>query len=544
MLALLVFPIYLVVSGKPTLLGAIAFLWFLSPIGIAIFLSRSGKLAAAHLISAANLAGLITFSCWLTGGVLSFLVPWLVVVPLEAAVARNIRIVAWATFAASLGLIALLMLGATGLVPLANDPSVSPLALAFFGVSTTLGYATGLTLSIQSVHRASENAVRIGEDRYRLLAENTSDVITRHDERGRVVFASLAAQSMFGELPARLYGDGLFERVHIADRPAYLTALSRAYTSNSQMQVEFRARQGCLSSNAHYIWAEMRCRPLNSATFGAEKLRAGVVAVTRDITERKTQEQELVRARDDAESASRAKTQFLANMSHELRTPLNAVIGFAEIIQREMFGALGDARYRDYAQHIHESGQHLLQVVNDILDMSKIEAGKYKIVREPFAVKPLIDLCCEVTRQEAEKKEIKLSVDTMPGLPELAADKRAVKQMLLNLISNAIKFTKEGGWVRVSVGILGDRVALIVTDNGIGIAEADLAKLGNPFMQADNSYDRQHDGAGLGLSVVRGLARLHGGDLSLTSQLGEGTVATISLPLGDQVEVLPKASAA
>jgi cell cycle sensor histidine kinase DivJ len=159
-------------------------------------------------------------------------------------------------------------------------------------------------------------------------------------------------------------------------------------------------------------------------------------------------------------------------------------------------------------------------------------------------VKPLIDLCCEVTRQEAEKKEIKLSVDTMPGLPELAADKRAVKQMLLNLISNAIKFTKEGGWVRVSVGILGDRVALIVTDNGIGIAEADLAKLGNPFMQADNSYDRQHDGAGLGLSVVRGLARLHGGDLSLTSQLGEGTVATISLPLGDQVEVLPKASAA
>jgi cell cycle sensor histidine kinase DivJ len=116
--------------------------------------------------------------------------------------------------------------------------------------------------------------------------------------------------------------------------------------------------------------------------------------------------------------------------------------------------------------------------------------------------------------------------------------------MLLNLISNAIKFTKEGGWVRVSVGILGDRVALIVTDNGIGIAEADLAKLGNPFMQADNSYDRQHDGAGLGLSVVRGLARLHGGDLSLTSQLGEGTVATISLPLGDQVEVLPKASAA
>ena len=544
MLALLVFPIYLVVSGKPTLLGAIAFLWFLSPIGIAIFLSRTGKLTTAHLISAANLAGLITFSCWLTGGILSFLVPWMVVVPLEAALARDIRIVAWATLAASLGLIALLMLGAADLVPLANDLPVSPLALAFFGVSTALGYATGLTLSVQSVHRASENAVRIGEDRYRLLAENTSDLITRHDERGRVVFASLAAQSMFGELPARLYGDGLFERVHIADRPAYLTALSRAYASNSPMQVEFRARQGGLSPSARYIWVEMRCRPVNMATFGAETLRAGVVAVSRDISERKAQEEALVRARDDAESANHAKTQFLANMSHELRTPLNAVIGFAEIIQREMFGALGDARYRDYAQHIHESGQHLLQVVNDILDMSKIEAGKYMIVREPFAVKKLIDVCCEVTRQEAEKKEIRLSVDAMPGLPELAADKRAVKQMLLNLISNAIKFTDQGGWVRISARIEGNSVALIVADNGIGIAEADLAKLGNPFVQADNSYDRQHDGAGLGLSVVKGLARLHGGDLSLASQLGEGTVATISLPLGGQVEVLRKASAA
>ena len=536
LLALLVFPIYLVVAGKPTVLGAIAFLWFLSPIGIAIFLSRTGKLGAAHLISAANLSGLITFSCWLTGGIFSFLVPWIVVVPLEAALAKDLRIVAIATLAATLGLIALLILGAAGLAPPANDIIVSPLALAFFGVSTALGYATGLTLSIQSVHRASENAVRVGEDRYRLLAENTSDLVTRHDERGRVVFASFAAQSMFGELPARLYGDGLFERVHIADRPAYLTALSRAYASNVPMEVEFRARQGGMAVNARYIWVEMRCRPVHTAAFGSEKLRAGIVAVTRDITERKAQEEELVRARDDAESASGAKTQFLANMSHELRTPLNAVIGFAEIIQREMFGALGDARYRDYAQHIHESGQHLLQVVNDILDMSKIEAGKFRIVKEPFAVRPLIELCCDVMQQAAEKKEIALIVDASSGLPKLAADKRAVKQMLLNLISNAIKFTDQRGWVRISARIDGDSVALVVADNGIGIAEADLGKLGNPFMQADNFYDRQHDGAGLGLSVVKGLARLHGGELALTSKLGEGTIATISLPLEGHIE--------
>jgi cell cycle sensor histidine kinase DivJ len=349
---------------------------------------------------------------------------------------------------------------------------------------------------------------------------------------------------MFGELPARLYGDGLFERVHIADRPAYLTALSRCYAANAPMAVEFRALQGT-PGNGRHIWLEMRCRPVNTAQFGRDKLRAGVVAVTRDITEHKAQEEEILRARDEAESANLAKTQFLANMSHELRTPLNAVIGFAEIIHGEMFGALVDARYRDYAGHIHDSGQHLLQVVNDILDMSKIEAGKYKIVKEPFAVKKLIDLCCEVTRQEAEKKEIALIVDASPGLPELAADKRAVKQMLLNLISNAIKFTDSGGWVRVSARIEGDSVAIAIADNGIRHRRYDLMTR-QSFMQADNSYDRQHDGAELGLSVVKGLARLHGGDLSLTSKLGEGTVATILLPLEGQFEVidLRKASAA
>jgi cell cycle sensor histidine kinase DivJ len=173
-LALLVFPIYLVVSGKPTLLGAIAFLWLLSPIGLAIFLSRTGKFAAAHLISAANFAGLVTFFCWLTGGILSFLVPWMVVVPLEGA-RRDIRIVAWATLLSSLGLVALLVLGAFEHAPL-NELSLSPLALGFFGAFTALGYVTGLTVSVQSVHRASEDAVRIGEDRYRLLAENTSDL--------------------------------------------------------------------------------------------------------------------------------------------------------------------------------------------------------------------------------------------------------------------------------------------------------------------------------------------------------------------------------
>ncbi len=238
-----------------------------------------------------------------------------------------------------------------------------------------------------------------------------------------------------------------------------------------------------------------------------------------------------MRTRDEAESSSRAKTLFLANMSHELRTPLNAVIGFSEILNRELFGALGEARYRDYARLIHESGEHLLNVVNDILDMSKIEAGKFKIVKEPFQVAPLVTSCSEIMRHAADKKGIALLTDIAPGLPELPADKRACKQMLLNVLSNAIKFTDPGGWVRISARADHDAIVLVVADNGIGIAEQDLSKLGTPFVQADNSYDRNYDGAGLGLSVVKGLARLHGGRLEIASTLGEGTTASIILPL-------------
>jgi cell cycle sensor histidine kinase DivJ len=401
---------------------------------------------------------------------------------------------------------------------------------------------------VQLVYRQSEHAVRAGEERYRLLAENVTDMITCHDEKGRVSFASHAAQQLFGEPTQKLLGDGLFERVHVADRHAYMTALSRSLANNEPMAVEFRVRRAGSADAPRYVWVEMRCRPVDEVS--GTLMRPGIVAVTRDISERKAQEAELLRTRDEAESASRAKTQFLANMSHELRTPLNAVIGFSEILNRELFGTLGEARYRDYARLIHESGEHLLNVVNGILDMSKIEAGKFNIVKEPFDVAPLVKSCCDIMRHTAEQRSLLLIMDVAPNIPELPADKRACKQMLLNLISNAIKFTDPGGWVRVSARKTGETVELSVADNGIGIAEADLPKLGNPFVQANNSYDRSHDGAGLGLSVVKGLARLHGGRLDLISVLGQGTTATIVLPLeapGESAEApleRPAASAA
>ena len=537
LLALCVFPVYLVVGGKPSLLGAAAFLWLLSPIGIAIFLARTGRFAAAHLASAANLAGLVTYCAWLTGGLGSWLIPWMVVVPIEAALATDRRIVAWAAGVAGLGLTVLAVAQGLGHMLPPQAVPLSPILLGLIGAMSAMAYAAALAVMVQLVHRRSESTVRAGEERYRLLAENATDMITRHDEKGRVIFASLAAQQLFGEPAQKIAGDGLFERVHVADRPAYLTALSRSFANNEPIAVEFRVRRAGSAEAARYVWVEMRCRPLRAE--GAPLDRPGIVAVTRDISDRKAQEAEILRTRDEAESASRAKTQFLANMSHELRTPLNAVIGFSEILNRELFGSLGEARYRDYARLIHESGEHLLNVVNDILDMSKIEAGKFKIVKEPFDVAPLVKSCCDLMRHTAEQRSLSLIMDVAPGIPELPADKRACKQMLLNVISNAIKFTDPGGWVRVSAVLADGNIEFIVADNGIGIAEQDLPKLGNPFVQANNSYDRSYDGAGLGLSVVKGLARLHGGRLELASKLGEGTIATIVLPLegaGESVE--------
>jgi cell cycle sensor histidine kinase DivJ len=530
LLALCVLPLYLSLTGTPTLLDVVAFLWFLTPVGVAIFLSRTGKFGAAHLISAANFTGLITFSAWLTGGITSFLIPWMVAVPLEASLSSDRRVVAWAAGLASLGLIALAAGEAFGLVPLGPSFQVSANLLGLFGAISATIYAAGLAITVQLVHRRSEDAIRVGEERYRLLAENATDMITRHDEKGRVLFVSQASEQLLGEAAEKLIGDGLFERVHVADRPAYLTALSRCSASGEPVTVEFRVRHQDASGLERYSWVEMRCRPLQTSR--GDAFPPGVLAGTRDISGRKAQEDELTRARDEAESASRAKTQFLANMSHELRTPLNAVIGFSEILNRELFGALGEQRYRDYARMIHESGEHLLHVVNDILDMSKIEAGKLKLVKEPFEVGSLIASCAEVMRHAADTKRLSLVTEVAPSLPELIADKRACKQMLLNVISNAIKFTDAGGSVRVMAREENGMVELIVADNGIGIAEQDLPKLGNPFVQADNAYNRSHDGAGLGLSVVKGLARLHGGRLEIASKLGEGTTTTILLPLG------------
>jgi cell cycle sensor histidine kinase DivJ len=226
-------------------------------------------------------------------------------------------------------------------------------------------------------------------------------------------------------------------------------------------------------------------------------------------------------------------------MSHELRTPLNAIIGFSQILEGEAVGGMATERRREYAKLIRVSGEHLLEVVNGILDMSKIESGMLAIVPEQLRLAPLIDGCCDMLGQQASARGISILREIPDGLPEIVAHIRACRQILLNLLSNAIKFTEHGGAIAVGAKVEGDMAVLFVRDNGIGIAAEDLPRLGTPFVQAEAAYSRHYEGTGLGLSMVKGLAALHGGRLVIESQPGVGTTATAFLPIDRKAELPP-----
>jgi cell cycle sensor histidine kinase DivJ len=218
-------------------------------------------------------------------------------------------------------------------------------------------------------------------------------------------------------------------------------------------------------------------------------------------------------------------------MSHELRTPLNAIIGFSEMLANEEMMGLDKAKREDYAKLIGESGHHLLSVVNGILDMSRIETGNFEITPEPFAPSPVVNTCCDLMALKARDAGVELDCAAQANLPEIVADKRAVKQILINLLSNAIKFTDRGGKVRVTAAVEGASVTFAVEDTGVGIGEDDLRHVGDPFFQVRGAYDRPRDGTGLGISIVKGLIALHGGELQVSSRVGSGTRFSVRLPV-------------
>lgn len=270
---------------------------------------------------------------------------------------------------------------------------------------------------------------------------------------------------------------------------------------------------------------------VRAQSYGRDELGSLIDGFNRMLAQIQRHEETLRGARHQAESANRAKSDFLANMSHELRTPLNAILGFSEVLMNEMVGPLGQPRYREYAYDIHESGQHLLELINDILDLSKVEAGRVELVDNVIEVGPLAEKALHLVADRAEQAGIEIRVLAEANLPKLVADERLVKQALLNLVSNAVKFTPSGGRVEVCLSLAADGTfCLRVRDTGIGIAETDIERVLTPFCQVDSSLSRNYQGTGLGLPLTKSFVEMHGGTFELTSRVGEGTEVTLRFP--------------
>ncbi|MFZ0102853.1 MAG: PAS domain-containing sensor histidine kinase [Pseudolabrys sp.] len=518
--ALASFPVYVVIRGVPTALEVGVFAWLAAPILIVYYLSHTGRYERAHLLSALALTALAALVALCTGGIGSFAAVWLVVVPVEAALSASRRIVALATGLALAAAGLLLLLGAGGYLPHAVTSPDQQSTLAALGIVSATLYAAGLALGAELLVRTGASLLHAEEDRHRLLAHSMTDVVIRHGRNGSVLSAPQAAESIVGVQASELLGNGLFDRVHVADRPAYLAALADAASLNEERSLELRIRCGA----GRFRWVDMRCLPRESGTGERE-----VIAVLRDISERKSQDRAIETARAESERADAAKIRFIATMSHELRTPLNAIIGFSDMLTNESL-ELDPRRKLEYAKLINDSGHHLLSVVNGILDVSKMENGNFEITPEPFTPAPAIESCADLLALKAQDAGVELTMRIAPDLPDVAADRRAFNQILINLISNAVKFTPRGGRVTVSARCDGPKLAVTVEDTGVGIGESDLPRLGEAFFQGRASYDRRHDGTGLGLSIVKGLVHLHGGEVDIKSRLGEGTRVTVRLP--------------
>lgn len=526
-IALACLPVYVALRGAPDVLEFVLFACLIGPLFAALALAQTGSLTFAHGISATSFAGFIVCVAGATGGVSSAATIWLVAVPLEALLSGSRRSAVVATVVATVATVVIALLDLTG--ALATSDAVPPFFASTVFALFAIAHAGALAVAVSRAEDVSRNARRRRDSENRCLFQAVDDLVTWHDVNGHIVSASAGSMKLLGVPSSALEGRGLLARVHIQDRPAYLKGVSDAAVGGQAVRVQFRVHYGdaLRGDSGRVIWVEMRASRLDGPGHEA----SGVIAVTRDITLQKRHEEDLELARIKAENADALKGRFLATVSHELRTPLNAIIGFSEILSSETMNYIDADQRRDYARIIHESGHHLLDVVNSLLDISKIESGNFDFSPAHFDARALVNGCIDLMRLKADSLGVALQADIPAEALGLVGDQRACRQIVINLLSNAIKFTPAGGSVMVTMRGDRQRVILSISDTGVGVGEEDLDKLGNPFFQARSTYDRQHEGTGLGLSVVRGLVGLHGGSLTIESAKGEGTLVTVELPL-------------
>ena len=494
------------------------------PIAIAGVLASTGSPQIAGRLAVFSAAIALGALAVLSGGLASPFLPLLALIPLEAAIqSRRLS-----------GLGIGMLDSVTALLGVAAFSTILPVHAAPEGA----GLATGLSLALYALVRGlamsldaepapQPQAVPQVEpepvSQINIL-DGLQGLITRHDVRGEVMEIAGADRSDFIRRVGEFSGKGFVSRIHVADRIAFLDAFDRLRRGEPRQEIEIRFDS--IGASSQFVHAAISL----SAEQGPDGRFAGVLAQTRDISAEVEGRVRAHAATEDAETANAAKTRFLAAVSHELRTPLNAIIGFSDILAHEYFGAFSNDRQREYVGLIHQSGEHLLSLVNTMLDMSKIESGRYEVFVESFAVGEVIDSCDAMLRLQATTRGVTLTRRLCRGVGEIIADRRAMHQILINLVGNAIKFTEPGGVINVDASIEDGRFRLVVSDTGIGIPAEKLARIGEPFVQAQNGLARHYEGTGLGLSLVKGLVDLHGGALRIDSTEGEGTVVTIELP--------------
>jgi PAS domain S-box-containing protein len=368
---------------------------------------------------------------------------------------------------------------------------------------------------VVSLRRSEEQMRRVVEGSAQGIIVRTSTEVLYMNES----FAKLVGFASTREF--RDAGTAINEGIHPDDLPIVMKHMeARIRGEEAVSHYEFRL----MHRDGTPIWVEVHAANANWNGKSAS------LSWMTDISQRKAMEEESLRSKEAAEYANRTKTQFLANMSHELRTPLNAILGFSELIQREMFGPVGE-KYLGYAADIHGSGRHLLELVNDVLDLSKLEAGKLELRETEFSVPALVEECLVLVRNRANEAGVRLSSEIPATLPKLRADARSVKQLLLNFLSNAVKFTHEGGEVHVRAACdPRSGLSLCVSDTGIGMSAEEIEVALSPFGQVDSKLARKNEGTGLGLPICRSLMELHGGDFTVTSTPNAGTTLTARFP--------------
>ncbi len=377
-------------------------------------------------------------------------------------------------------------------------------------------------------HVRGRAALAESEQRLAMVAQNIPGAafqcVLHSNGRFSYSYVSPGVRHLFGLEPAEIMQNGL--RLQRTIHPDDRKKVRAAFRRSAEKMVRFEGEMRVISRDGTVRWIRAIARPRRRGD--GPVVWEGLFL---DETKGHEAEQALHRAKDDAEFSNRVKSEFLANMSHELRTPLNSIMGFSEVIENEMLGPVGVAQYREYAGDIHESGRHLLGLMNDILEFSRVEAGKLELEENDVDVGQLIEGCVRMLKRRATDGKLKLAVRIAKTLPHLRGDERKIRQILLNLLSNASKFTPDGGTVRIIAdadAVRGMRIRVV--DTGIGIADKDLEKVLEPFGQVRSRATRDIEGTGLGLPLTKTLVEKHGGRLDLKSRPGEGTTVTVRFP--------------